>query len=335
MITRNKPIITVIIPVFNTSKYLGECLNSLREQTYTNFEVLMINDGSTDGSKKICEKYSRIDSRFLLINQNNHGLSYSRNKGLENANGKFILFVDSDDYIDKKLLQLAIQKMTLKKIDLFAFGYYEQTGIKKKCPGYKNPNLMRVSPKIALYHLFNGSFGSYAWRFITTKRLYIDNNIYFPINKLYEDIATTYKLLGCAHNIYMSSDELYYYRQHTKSITHTRSNYDLDSMVDMFPEMDSFIHKNYPDLLNELYKFQFNTICMTLIGIGGWDQNINNVLRSLKREQKKYFKKAIEILISICEKNKQLGKSFARQKIKLMMIRMHIFPLIVFLKSKI
>lgn len=327
--------VTVIIPIFNVENYLNECLNSVRKQTYTNLEVLMINDGSTDSSKKICEKFSRIDKRFILINQANHGLSYSRNKGLDNAHGEFILFVDADDYIDNNLLQIVIQKMSLKSVDLFAFGYYEQIGMKKVRPGYKNPNLMETSPEIALYHLFRGSFGSYAWRFVTTKKLYADNNIYFPVNKLYEDIATTYKLLGCAHNIYMSSDKLYYYRQHAKSITHTRSSYNLNSISDTFPEMDCFIYKNYPNLRNELYKFQFNTICMTLIGMEGWDQSVYNMLRSPKKGQTNSFKKAVKVLVIICRKNKQLGKRFTKQRIKLMMIRLHIFPFIIFLKNKI
>ncbi|WP_367366268.1 glycosyltransferase family 2 protein [Lentilactobacillus buchneri] len=332
---RTKPMITVIVPIFNTSDYLDKCLNSVKEQTYKNFEVLMINDGSTDNSKKICEKFSRIDNRFLLINQSNHGLSYSRNRGLDIAHGKFIFFIDSDDYIDNNLLQTVIPKMLLNNIDLFAFGYYEQFGMKKVRSKYKNPNLMEISSEIALYHLFRGSFGSYAWHFVATKKLYMDNNIHFPINKLYEDIATTYKLLGNAHNIYISSDELYYYRQHAQSITHTQSSYNLNDMLDVFPEMDYFIYKNYPNLRNELYRFQFNTICMILIGMEGWNRNLYNLFRPHEKKQISYFKKTVKILISICKESKQLDEPFTKQKIKLMLIRLHIFPFIIFFKSKI
>lgn len=330
-----KPLVTVIVPIFNTESYLVECLNSLKKQTYTNFEVLMINDGSTDNSKKICNNFSLTDKRFLLIDQANHGLAYSRNVGLNRARGKFIFFVDSDDYVDDNLLQIVIKKMLLRNIDLFAFGYYEQFGQNKIHSKYENPNLMQVSSTIALYHLFRGSFGSYAWRFIAKKSLYIKNNIFFPVNKLYEDIATTYRLLGSAHNIYISSDELYYYRQQPYSITHADSSYNLKDMLETFPQMEQFIYKNYPILCSELYKFQFNTICMILIGMGGWNRSIYNIIRPLKNGQTNYFKTTIGILMNIYKKNKQVGGgSFTKQKIKLIMIRMHIFPLIVFLKSK-
>ncbi|WP_314853272.1 glycosyltransferase family A protein, partial [uncultured Granulicatella sp.] len=104
--------ISVIIPVYNVENYLEECLKSVQTQTYTNIEVILVNDGSTDKSKLICERYCQENSRFLLINQENQGLSAARNKGVEISTGEYIVFVDSDDIIKTNYLEKLMQYMT-------------------------------------------------------------------------------------------------------------------------------------------------------------------------------------------------------------------------------
>ena len=93
-------LISIIVPVYNVKNYLEQCLNSLANQTYKNIEVLLVNDGSTDGSDKICEKYSLKDSRFKKFDKPNSGPADARNLGIKNSHGKYIAFVDSDDYVD-------------------------------------------------------------------------------------------------------------------------------------------------------------------------------------------------------------------------------------------
>lgn len=97
--------ISVIVPVYNVEEYLEECLESIKNQTYTNIEVILVNDGSTDGSREICERFCQKDSRFKLINQENQGQSIARNRGVKESAGEFIMFVDSDDVIKKKRLR--------------------------------------------------------------------------------------------------------------------------------------------------------------------------------------------------------------------------------------
>ena len=101
--------ISVIVPVYNVEKYLEECLDSIQDQTYSDIEVILVNDGSTDSSKEICKKYCKQDSRFLLINQENQGLSAARNKGVEISTGEYIVFVDSDDIIKTNYLEKLMQ----------------------------------------------------------------------------------------------------------------------------------------------------------------------------------------------------------------------------------
>ena len=96
--------ISIIVPVYNVEFYLKECLESIQKQTYTNFEVILVNDGSTDNSKEICEEYCRKDTRFYLMNQENQGQSIARNRGVAESTGEFIVFIDSDDIVKFDLL---------------------------------------------------------------------------------------------------------------------------------------------------------------------------------------------------------------------------------------
>ena len=115
--------ISVIVPVYNVEEYLEECLNSIQHQTYTDIEVILVNDGSRDGSKEICERYCQQDSRFHLINQENKGLSGARNRGMTESKGEFITFVDSDDVIKDDMLEQLLKHMTTEEVDIVEYWY--------------------------------------------------------------------------------------------------------------------------------------------------------------------------------------------------------------------
>ena len=100
--------ISVIVPVYNVEEYLEECLESIQYQTYTDIEVILVNDGSTDSSKEICERFCQADSRFRLINQENKGQSAARNRGVKESIGEYLMFVDSDDVINKNVLEVLL-----------------------------------------------------------------------------------------------------------------------------------------------------------------------------------------------------------------------------------
>ena len=115
--------ISVIVPVYNVEEYLEECLESIKRQTYTDIEVILVNDGSTDRSKEICERYCEKDSRFKLVNQENKGLSGARNRGMLESKGEFISFVDSDDVLKEDMLEQLIKQMTSEDIDIVECWY--------------------------------------------------------------------------------------------------------------------------------------------------------------------------------------------------------------------
>ena len=115
--------ISVIVPVYNVEEYLEECLESIKRQTYTDIEVILVNDGSIDRSKEICERYCEKDSRFKLVNQENKGLSGARNRGMLESKGEFISFVDSDDVLKEDMLEQLMKQMTSEDIDIVECWY--------------------------------------------------------------------------------------------------------------------------------------------------------------------------------------------------------------------
>lgn len=122
------PTITVIVPVYNTEKYLYRCIDSILAQTFTNFELLLIDDGSNDASGQICDEYTTKDNRVRVFHKKNGGVSSARNLGLDNAIGKYIMFVDSDDYMMPGMLEVMLSALESKKADLVVCGTMETGG---------------------------------------------------------------------------------------------------------------------------------------------------------------------------------------------------------------
>ena len=112
-----REVVSIIIPVYNVEKYLEKCINSVLEQTFKDIKIILVDDGSTDKSPDICDKYSKKDERVCVIHKKNQGVSEARNTGINNANGKYVIFIDSDDCIDKDLVDKYIQLMERKKAD--------------------------------------------------------------------------------------------------------------------------------------------------------------------------------------------------------------------------
>ena len=116
-------LISVIVPIYNVEKYINRCIDSIIEQTYTNLEIILVDDGSTDNSGSICDEYAKKDNRIKVIHKENGGVSSARNVGLDTAIGQYITFVDSDDYIEKKYCEILLKTLKKQKADCVACGY--------------------------------------------------------------------------------------------------------------------------------------------------------------------------------------------------------------------
>lgn len=204
--------ISVIIPVYNVEPYVRRCLDSVVNQTYKDLEILVIDDGSTDDSGKICDKYKR-DERVKVFHTENRGLSAARNLGLDNASGEWIGFVDSDDWIEPDMYEVLLKRAEETGADIAECGFYIDYPSKySTC----TVNTEAVSSKDALNALINESLRTEVWNKIFRSNLFL--NIRFPDGRNFEEISTTYKLLS---NALVSgiSNISYHYVQRRSSIS--------------------------------------------------------------------------------------------------------------------
>ena len=207
-------IISIIVPVYNVEEYLNECLDSIKRQTYKNIEVILVNDGSTDGSKEICERYCKNDSRFKLINQENQGLSETRNVGVRASIGEYIFFVDSDDVVKVDILEILLSFMA-EDVDIVGCSYSHQ---KEDLQLQKNPNVVFQGDSYeAISSCINyGRVTSLAWAKLYRRR--IVEAVPFLKGLLYEDTYTGIVNLKYIRKMIVIDTIGYYYRLRSSSI---------------------------------------------------------------------------------------------------------------------
>lgn len=228
---------SVIIPIYNVESYIEKCVNSVIDQDYKNIEILLINDGSKDNSKLICEKKDKEDSRIRFINKQNGGLSSARNVGLDNATGDYILFLDGDDYWDdKQALSKINRNLQNSKADIMTFGLkkmFEDTGeIEETKYVFNRENVDFDSKKNTLSYLVkNNLYISSACNKAVKKSIIDKYNLRFEDKAFSEDIEWSAKLLLYSNVIDVIESPFYIYRQRNHSITHTLKLINIEYLV--------------------------------------------------------------------------------------------------------
>lgn len=222
------PDISIIVPIYNAENYLDKCIESLLNQTKKEIEIILINDGSTDNSEKIIKSYK--DKRIKYFKNENQGIGKTRNFGIEKAKGKYLMFVDSDDYIDKNMAKLMFDKAFSNSLDMVVCDYYKvinNENIEEKLPSFK-PTTLKNSPNL-LYDI-NLS----PWNKIYKTSLVKDNNIRFIEDLKYEDAPFVIETLDKANKIGKVNKCLNYYVIHGNSETTVRDKrvFDILKIVD-------------------------------------------------------------------------------------------------------
>lgn len=213
---KKQPEISVIVPVYNVERYLNKCLDSILYSTFSEIEVILVNDGSTDNSEKICHEYVKKDARVKLIKQPNGGLSAARNAGFDKAKGKYVIFIDSDDYIDTTMLQKMHQAIETKNVALVGCNAWKVKGNgKKKIIRYLNVS-EDVKTTVAAIgkELYKSSF--HVWRFLFKRELIKD--IRFPLIR-FEDAPFMMQVYAKVNEVYLLAEPLYYYCQHQNTLS--------------------------------------------------------------------------------------------------------------------
>ena len=235
----SKPIVSVIVPIYNVEVFLEKCLNSLAMQTEPSIEFILVDDGSTDGSSSIAAEYARKDSRFAYYKKTNGGLSDARNFGIERANGEYIGFADSDDWIEPMMFQLLLEKARETDADAVVCKYFYHDELRRQISirGPKNKvecfgNSVEQEPEILTQS------GSYACNKLFTRRMFFELGNRFPVGKAFEDSHIIYNILLDCNKVELVNEALYnYVALRPGSITATIS----EKYFDIFDSIESII----------------------------------------------------------------------------------------------
>ena len=233
-----KELISIIVPFYNTESYLPRCIDSILKQDYELFEVILINDGSTDNSDKICREYLKKDSRIRYIKKENGGISDSRNRGIKEAKGKYISFIDSDDVVSSKYLSILYENLINNNADISCCSYNKFT---KEYSFNENNKCQIINNIDGIKKLLNESLSSFLWDKLIPKKLF--SGISFKKNKIFEDTDVMYKIFSKAKKIVVSDAVLYGYFQRHNSYVHS---YKYDRIL------------NYIEVIDERYDYLLN-----------------------------------------------------------------------------
>lgn len=211
---KEQALVSVIVPVYNTEKYVREALNSVIAQTYSNLEILVIDDGSTDGSGAICDEFQRRDPRVRVVHQENRGLSGARNTGLRLMRGEFVAFLDSDDRYYSKMIETMIRSMEKSGSEISECRVLNAAAQTKQ----RTPVSEGVFSAKEIFHLImKRQANCYVWDKVYRSELW--QGVRFPEGHYYEDMAVILDVLFRAERICLIRDKLVYYRNRPNSIT--------------------------------------------------------------------------------------------------------------------
>ena len=251
--------ISIIVPIYNVEQYLERCVNSIIKQTYKNLDIILIDDGSTDGSPAICDRYEKSEERIRVLHQVNQGLSAARNSGIEIANGEYFCFVDSDDYVAEDLIEKLYSMLLEQGADIAIcnfVSFYEKFAGDIPKNETKIDILSSYEILQMLHQVTQDKFVNtvVAWGKLYKRSLFA--NLRFPVGRYCEDISVIYKLYDLATNIVCSSEVLYfYYRNNSNSITyHTNHKFYNDLILAYVEQLEYLYQNNYMEIVPLLKK---------------------------------------------------------------------------------
>lgn len=288
--------ISVIVTIYNIEEYLRECLDSILNQTYKNLEIILVNDGSTDSSGKICEEYAERDARIKIVNKSNSGLCDARNWGLEAATGDLIAFVDGDDYILPDMYQILLDNLIDFQVDMSicSYEFFGEIGIERPKLEKENTKKMSVLEVLSVLHTKDRIDFVVSWNKLFKKELY--EGLRYPERNVLDDEPVTYQLHWRAGNVVFTNKRLYFFRQRNDSLTHTPSLRKYTEYLDSLLKRNCFFMNEVKDA--DLWK-RDTLFCM---------EELCNIhfRKDCPKEKLVYYHKQYVQMYKVCELKKQL-----------------------------
>lgn len=250
----NSPLISVIIPVYNVESFLRQCVDSVLRQTYSNLEIILVDDGSLDNSGAICDSYATIDSRIKVIHKINGGLSAARNAGLDVFQAEYVMFVDSDDIVHPRFVELLFNQIHNVDLVFCRYSTFQETEVPVFSEIESHPGLKMEGVKL-LKNLRSFEYPASVISWNKLYRAFLWNELRFPIGKIHEDEFVVHHLLDKVHELIFVSTPLYYYRQRNSSLMSTVANSRkslLNKMEAFYERRNFFLARSMKPQINEM-----------------------------------------------------------------------------------
>ena len=245
-----KPLISVIVPAYNVEKFIGKCIDSILRQSFKDFEVLLIDDGAKDSTPEICDACAKKDSRIKVYHKENGGLSDARNYGIDRMQGKYVTFIDSDDYVDSGYFEYLYGLITQEEdIQIAMCGKKSVREDENASPDPETFHEIITGERAVQKMLCGNGSGHSAWGKLYSANLW--KTVRYPKGKIYEDYATTYRVMALVDKAAWGNAAMYFYVQHIESIMHQKCSRRSLSLVDIADEETEFIVKEWPALKQE------------------------------------------------------------------------------------
>lgn len=300
-----KDLISVIVPVYKVEKYLEKCIESVLKQTYTNLQIILVDDGSPDNCGKICDEYAKKDSRIEVIHKANGGLSDARNVGISKAKGRYIGFVDSDDYIKEDMYEILLNLIKKYDADVSICNLYDVIDgnecIRNKENGIREYSRLDILKKV----LLDKNIQSYAWNKLYEKELF--DEIKYPIGKKYEDIGTTFYLFEKCNKIVVTSEPEYCYLKRADSLVNNVTESTILDYTEIIIQRYIYIKQN----IKELRKYNNYYLAKTLITAHNDIENLENISEEMQQRYKKLYELVLEIIKS---NSKDIDELFSEEQ---------------------
>lgn len=312
-----KPLISIIVPVYNVKEYLDKCIYSIINQTYRNIEIILIDDGSTDGSSDICKKYLGIDDRIIYLYKENGGQASARNMGLDICRGEYIGFVDSDDWILPNMYERLMGVMQENDVDIVMCNNYKDCiEISRNTPGKMRIYSKKEFMPLALTDKINAN------PFDKLYKRHIFNGIKFPLGICAEDLAIIHLIMNNAESLAVISDRLYVYDTIRGNSTTNSPKKEIANSFDraeIFKEKLYFSEKFYPEKSIEIYKMAMDFYVSSYVKmvssntVALYNEKLEAVKNWIETTQK--YRKYDSKVISFCLKNIQKDNIFVLKAI--------------------
>lgn len=288
-------LISIIIPVYKVEEYLEKCIESVLKQTYTNLQIILVDDGSPDNCGKICDEYAKKDPRIEVIHKVNGGLSDARNVGIAKAKGKYIGFVDSDDYIKEDMYEILINLIKEYDADVSICNLYDVIDGKEYIRNNENGIQKYSRLEILKEVLLDKNIQSYAWNKLYKKELF--DEIKYPIGKKYEDIGTTFYVFEKCNKIVVTSKPEYYYLKRSDSLVNNVTESTVLDYTDIIIQRYLYTQKN----IEELRKYNNYYLAKTLITA----HNDIELLGSISEKMQEKYKELYNLVYDIMKNNRK------------------------------